>query len=180
MSTVEVRQLEYFLAVHDHGGVTRAAKALHLSQPSLSQAIRSLERQLRTELFLRVGRGLVLAPAGQALLGHRLFLPEAWCADTPEAERRREAAHIPEDVTFRTKPRIAAELIRDVAVLGQVGLDWVVGDSEYGRAGHLLDELELLEQRYVLEVPKTWVFWTSDPAGSVPAYSGRGRKPTAP
>jgi DNA-binding transcriptional LysR family regulator len=48
--------------------VTRAAKALHLSQPSLSQAIRSLERQLRTELFLRVGRGLVLAPAGQALL----------------------------------------------------------------------------------------------------------------
>src|SRR5690348_7877406 len=68
MSSLEVRQLEYFLAVHDHGGVTRAAKALHLSQPSLSQAIRSLERQLRTELFLRVGRGLVLAPAGQALL----------------------------------------------------------------------------------------------------------------
>jgi LysR family transcriptional regulator, nitrogen assimilation regulatory protein len=68
MSNLEVRQLEYFLAVHDHGGVTRAAKALHLSQPSLSQAIRALERQLRTELFLRVGRGLVLAPAGQALV----------------------------------------------------------------------------------------------------------------
>ncbi|MET7422560.1 LysR family transcriptional regulator [Dactylosporangium sp. NPDC005555] len=69
MNSIEVRQLEYFLAVHDHGGVTRAAKALHLSQPSLSQAIRSLERQLRTELFLRVGRGLVLSPAGQALVG---------------------------------------------------------------------------------------------------------------
>jgi DNA-binding transcriptional LysR family regulator len=69
MSSVEVRQLEYFLAVHDHGGVTRAAKILHLSQPSLSQAIRGLERQLRTELFLRVGRGLVLSPAGHALVG---------------------------------------------------------------------------------------------------------------
>ncbi len=68
MTNIEVRQLEYFLAVHDHGGVTRAAKALHLSQPSLSQAIRGLERQLRTELFLRVGRGLVLSPAGQALV----------------------------------------------------------------------------------------------------------------
>ncbi|WP_433077327.1 LysR family transcriptional regulator [Dactylosporangium sp. CA-052675] len=68
MSSIEVRQLEYFLAVHDHGGVTRAARALHLSQPSLSQAIRSLERQLRTDLFLRVGRGLVLSPAGQALV----------------------------------------------------------------------------------------------------------------
>jgi SRSO17 transposase len=83
-------------------------------------------------------------------------------------------------VTFRTKPQIAAELVRNVAVLGQVELNWVVGDSEYGRAGHLLDELELLEQRYVLEVPKTWVFWTSDPGASVPAYSGRGRTPSAP
>ncbi|QKW13800.1 LysR family transcriptional regulator [Verrucosispora sp. NA02020] len=69
MTSIEVRQLEYFLAVHDYGGVTRAAKALHLSQPSLSQAIRSLERQLRTDLFLRVGRGLVLSAAGQALVG---------------------------------------------------------------------------------------------------------------
>lgn len=68
MSGIEVRQLEYFLAVHDHGGVTPAAKALHLSQPSLSQAIRGLERQLKAPLFHRVGRGLVLAPAGHALL----------------------------------------------------------------------------------------------------------------
>ncbi len=121
-----------------------------------------------------------VTPAGPALLDHRLFLPEVWCADTPEAKQQREAAHIPEDVTFRTKPQIAAELIRNVAVLDQVALDGVVGDSEYGRAGHLLDELELLEQRYVLAVPKTWVFWTSEPAESVPADSGRGRKPTAP
>ena len=83
-------------------------------------------------------------------------------------------------MTFQTKSQIAAQLIRNVAVLGQVELDWVVGDSEYGRAGHLLDELELLGQRYVLEVPKTWVFWTAEPADSIPEYSGRGRKPSAP
>ena len=121
-----------------------------------------------------------VTPAGSSLLGHRLFLPESWCADTREARQRRGAAHVPEDITFRTRPQIAAELIRGVAVLGQVELDWVVGDSEFGRAGHLLDELELLEQRYVLEVPRTWVFWTSDPAGSIPEYSGRGRTPSAP
>ena len=121
-----------------------------------------------------------VTPAGSALLDHRLFLPESWCKSTCEAKDRRGAAHIPDNVTFRTKPQIAAELIRNVAVLDQVKLDWVVGDSEYGRAGHLLDELELLGQRYVLEVPVTWVFWTADPAGSIPAYSGRGRKPTAP
>jgi SRSO17 transposase len=129
----------------------------------------------------QVGVFLVgVTPAGSAPLDHRLFLPEAWRAATREAKRRRESAHIPAEVTFGTKPRIAAELVRNAAVLGQVELDWVVGDSEYGRAGHLLDGLELLEQRYVLEVPVTWVFRTSDPADSIPAYSGRGRKPTAP
>jgi SRSO17 transposase len=129
----------------------------------------------------QVGVFLVgVTPAGSALLDHQLFLPESWCEPAREAKDRREMAHIPEDVIFRTKPRIAADLVRNIAVLGQVELDWVVADSEYGRAGHFLDELELLEQRYVLEVPVTAVFWTADPAGSIPAYSGRGRKPTAP
>jgi SRSO17 transposase len=129
----------------------------------------------------QVGVFLVgVTPAGSALLDHQLFLPESWCAPTREAEGRRDRAHIPDGTTFRTKPRIAAELVRNVAVLGTVELDWVVADSEYGRAGHFLDELELLEQRYVLEVPVTAVFWTADPVDSIPAYSGRGRRPTAP
>jgi SRSO17 transposase len=121
-----------------------------------------------------------VAPAGTALLDHRLFLPEDWCEPTREARRRRAEAHIPEGLPFRTKPRIAAELIRDVAVLDTVKLDWVVADEEYGRAGHFLDELESLEQRYVVEVPVTTAVWTADPASCIPAYSGRGRVPTAP
>src|SRR5512135_604692 len=129
----------------------------------------------------QVGVFLVgVTPTGSALLDHRLFLPESWCEATREAGDRRDKAHIPEDVTFRTKPRIAAELVRNVAVLGQVELDWVVADEEYGRAGHFLDELERLEQRYVVEVPVTTAVWTADPAACVPEYSGRGRKPTAP
>ena len=76
-----------------------------------------------------------------------MFLPESWCTPTREAKGRRTEAHIPEDVAFRTKPRIAAGLVRNVAVLGQGELDWVVADSEYGRAGHFLDELELLKHR---------------------------------
>ncbi|MFE1168948.1 LysR family transcriptional regulator [Nocardiopsis sp. NPDC058789] len=65
---MDVRQLEYFLAVVDHGGVNRAATALHLSQPSLSQAIRTLERDLGSDLFHRIGRRLVLSDAGHALV----------------------------------------------------------------------------------------------------------------
>lgn len=66
---MELRHLRYFLAVVDEGGVNKAAAALHVAQPSLSQALRTFEKSLGTQLFHRVGRGLVLAPAGEALVG---------------------------------------------------------------------------------------------------------------
>ena len=43
---MDLRQLEYVLAVADEGGFTRAARAVHVAQPSLSQAVRSLENEL--------------------------------------------------------------------------------------------------------------------------------------
>ncbi|MEE2058579.1 LysR family transcriptional regulator [Rhodococcus artemisiae] len=78
---MDLRQMEYFLAVVDNGGVNRAAAALRVAQPSLSQAVRKLEKDLGTELFHRVGRGLVLAPAGEALVGPaRMILRDAEAA----------------------------------------------------------------------------------------------------
>ncbi|MEU5846325.1 LysR family transcriptional regulator [Saccharopolyspora shandongensis] len=65
---MEFRQAEQFLAVVEHGGLGHAAAALHLAQPSLSQTIRTLERELKAPLFHRVGRGLVLTSAGEALV----------------------------------------------------------------------------------------------------------------
>lgn len=83
---MDLRQLEYFLAVVDHCGMNRAAEALHVAQPSLSQSVRRLERELGSPLFHRVGRGLILAPAGEALVGPaRRTLREAAAA--------REAVH---------------------------------------------------------------------------------------
>ena len=129
----------------------------------------------------QVGVFLVgVTPAGQALLDHRLFLPESWCEATREVKDRRQRAHIPEDVTFRTKPQIAAELIRAVAVLGQVELDWVVGDSEYGRAGHLLDELEVLEQRVCARGPQDVGVLDVRPGGEYPALLGAGSQAECP
>lgn len=60
--------MEYFVAVIDHGSVTKAAQALYIAQPSLSQAIRSLERQLGVQLFRRTGRQLVLTADGKAFV----------------------------------------------------------------------------------------------------------------
>lgn len=65
---MERRHLEYFLAVADTGSFTRAAHGLLIAQPSLSQAIAALERDLGSELFERHGRGVRLTPAGEALV----------------------------------------------------------------------------------------------------------------
>jgi DNA-binding transcriptional LysR family regulator len=65
---MDIRQLEYFLAIVDQGGFNRAASALYLSQPSLSQAVQALERDLGSSLFHRIGRRAVLTEAGTALI----------------------------------------------------------------------------------------------------------------
>lgn len=63
------RYLRSFLAVVDEGTVTRAARQLHVAQPSLSQTLRVLETDIGAQLFERAGRGLRLTAAGQALIG---------------------------------------------------------------------------------------------------------------
>lgn len=66
---MHLHQVEYFLAVVDHQGLNAASNALGLAQPTISQAIRGLERDLGVELFHRIGRGMVLTSAGHALVG---------------------------------------------------------------------------------------------------------------
>ncbi|MDL5593693.1 transcriptional regulator CynR [Bacillus subtilis] len=63
-----LRHLRYLLAVADHGGFTRAAEALHVSQPTLSQQIRQLEESLGVDLFDRTSRSVKPTDAGEAYI----------------------------------------------------------------------------------------------------------------
>jgi len=65
-----LRHVRYFLAVADAGNFTRAAEALHVSQPTLSQQIRQLEASLGAPLFDRSGRTVRLTDAGHAYYVH--------------------------------------------------------------------------------------------------------------
>jgi DNA-binding transcriptional LysR family regulator len=66
---MDLRQAEYVVAVVDEGSFTRAAASIPVSQPSLSQGIRTLETELGVALFHRLGRKVVLTPAGEAFVG---------------------------------------------------------------------------------------------------------------
>ncbi|GAB3441426.1 LysR family transcriptional regulator [Streptomonospora sediminis] len=65
---MSLRQYEYALAVAEEGSVTAAAELLHVAQPSMSQQIRGLERDLGAKLFARTPTGLVPTVVGRAFL----------------------------------------------------------------------------------------------------------------
>ncbi|MCI3934488.1 LysR family transcriptional regulator [Streptomyces sp. AN091965] len=65
---MQFQQLLYFVAVAETRHFTRAAERVHVSQPSLSQQVRALEKELGAELFSRARGNITLTDAGEALL----------------------------------------------------------------------------------------------------------------
>ncbi|MGW3076482.1 MULTISPECIES: transcriptional regulator CynR [unclassified Kitasatospora] len=70
MAALELRHLRYLLAVAEHGSFTRAAEELHISQPTLSQQVKQLERTLGVQLLDRTGRAVRLTDAGAVYTDH--------------------------------------------------------------------------------------------------------------
>ncbi|MCU1392978.1 MAG: LysR family transcriptional regulator [Ilumatobacteraceae bacterium] len=89
---VTVQQLVYFLAAAEHGSLSAAASACFIAQPSLSEQVRRLERDLGVDLFLRTNRGLVLTEAGRRLV--------------PSAERAVAAVREAEDTVTEVRTLI--------------------------------------------------------------------------
>ena len=67
---MDLRQLEIFAKVAEFGSFSRAAESLDLTQPTVSEHIRTLEDEFGVRLLDRLGRGAAVTPAGQLLLGH--------------------------------------------------------------------------------------------------------------
>jgi len=86
------------------------------------------------------------APAGHALIGRSLYLPRDWAED----EERRALAGIPDDVTFKTKPQLAGDLLQHADDLGIRG-GFTVGDEAYSGLG-LRRAIRKLGGSYVLAV----------------------------
>src|SRR5260370_5890959 len=85
---------------------------------------------------------------GHALIDRELYLPQDWCANLP----RRRAAHIPDRVTFRTKPELAKQMLRRAQAAG-LPIGWVVADTVYGHSTDLRLWLEKQGYASALGVP---------------------------
>lgn len=67
---MELRQLRYFVAIVDHGSLSRAARVLHVAQPALTQQIQQLEEELSAQLLHRSAQGVLATDAGKMFYEH--------------------------------------------------------------------------------------------------------------
>lgn len=171
---MEVRQLEYLVAVADHGGFTKAASALRVSQPALSHGVRVAEDELGVQLFARLGRSVRLTDAGERVVAAaRRVLDEL--ADL-RAVASRAAGAVVGTLELAALPTLSADPLAPIigrfrvahpGVVVRVGEPEVLtaveeavrsGRAELGftdltTGAHGLTRIELMRQRTVAVLP---------------------------
>lgn len=116
---------------------------------------------------------------GHTLVDRRLYLPERWF--TPAYQDRREKCGVPSDLTFRTQPELAWQLIETLHARSTLPFEWVCGDEHFGNNPVLLDRIASAKLYYLMEVPHNTLVWRERPATFVPPPSGKkGRPPQRP
>jgi SRSO17 transposase len=127
------------------------------------------EENCQTGVFLAYA-----APGGYAPLDRRLYLPKGWAGDAG----RRQKCHVPAEVVFQEKWRIAADLLER----SREGLPhgWVAGDDEFGRPAHFRAWLRRHRERYVLDVPSDTIVRDLECRRPRRKRAGRGPKRQVP
>ena len=154
---MELRQLEYFIAVAEEGTFTKGARRVRVAQSAVSATIQKLERELGMPLFLRDSATTTLTDAGAALLpqARSLLSAERRARDTVDQVRAglRGTIRIGTLVAIGARPQSAGLLVIDLPeVLGRFHVThplvtFQLRTSREGSTGHLAavaaDELDL-------------------------------------
>ena len=77
---------------------------------------------------------------GRTLLDRRLYLPQEWVEDDDYAERRRKCG-VPTEITFKTKPALLLEMVKEVHAEGSLPFRWLTCDEAFGRDTAFLDQV---------------------------------------
>jgi len=149
--------------------------------PKQGTASVGVARQWRGPLGKRANcqSGVVVcyaSPRGDTLVDRRLYLPELWFTPADAARRRR--CGVLSDVTFRTHPERAGEMVAGLRARGQLPARWAICDEGFGRDTALRDRSAVEGLWYMAEVPHTTRVWLERPEVGVPAGTGQGRPRT--
>lgn len=169
---MELRELHYFVAVYEEGGVTAAAQRCFISQPSVSAALASIETELGSRLFTRHKRGVTptaaaetLYPRAKALLADAAALRRLFTADEP---RQALTLGLLRSLDIaRTVALVAPVSAMPGIQLRLVGADEPADARIVEKRMAAEDEIfvPLWRERYVLALPTRHLLATGAPAG---------------
>lgn len=114
------------------------------------------------------------SPQGYALLDSKLFVPEKWF----EAgfEDRRKKCKFPEGLTFKTKPKLAVEMLEQIEESDALPFKYVVADSIYGVSPHFIGAIEQrIGLTYFVQVPSDTLCWMQQPSVREKHYKYKGQ-----
>ena len=111
---------------------------------------------------------------GYALVDKRLFIPEKWF--TEEYLERRRKCNLPEDTVFKTKPELAAEMLRSLRDEGELPFKYVLADSLYGMSPEFISAVDALgDTTYLVQVAKDTLAWLKQPMTVNKTYKWGGK-----
>lgn len=113
------------------------------------------------------------SPKGYTLVDKRLFIPENRFGD--DYEEKRIKCRIPENITFKTKPELAAEMYRDIVRRDALPFRYVVADSIYGNSSEFTDAVESDTGKiYMVSAPCDTLFRLRPPVTKEYSYQHKG------
>lgn len=136
---MDLRQIEYFVALYDERSITKAAARLNVVQPALSMQISRLERTFKAKLFDRTSRGVIPTDTGRTFYG----LCQKILSDVYEAERylRDASGNVSGDLTVGLMPSVANSVLPAVLAEYKARYPDVTLRIVEAYSGSLLDQL---------------------------------------
>ena len=113
------------------------------------------------------------SPYGYALIDKCLYLPQKWF--TEAYAHRREKCKLPPGTEFKTKPQLAAEMLKEIAEQEQIPFRYILADSVYATSPEFIDVAEsLVGITYLVQMPSNTQCWLKRPATIKKSYQYGG------
>ena len=114
---------------------------------------------------------------GYGFLDNRLFIPEKWFSE--DYAVRREKCRLTSDISFKTKPQLAVEMLEKIVEEGKIPFRYVAADSIYGNSPDFLEAIEkVADITYFVALPRDTLCWLQNPTIMEKSYRYGGKKRT--